>query len=164
MRSKSSVVSRVNSVKGQIAEVQIESDTLPMLFEILTCPEDPEIRLEVFFQSEEISSCLILSNPNKLYRGMLLSGTGSGLRIPASKNILGRVVNFCGEPQDDKGPIASSKTLPIYAKTPPLSAIKGTSEILETGIKALDFLAPFLRGGRIGFIGGAGVGKTILMT
>lgn len=159
-----SVVGRVKSIKGQIAEVQIESKSLPSLFEILTCPEESTTRLEVFFQSEDISSCLILSDPSKLYRGMFLIGTGSELKIPVSPNILGRVINFQGDPQDGKGPIISPKLLSIYSKTPPLNTIKGKSQILETGIKAIDFLTPFLKGGRIGFIGGAGVGKTILMT
>lgn len=158
------VVGKVKSVNGQIAQIQIDSENLPTLFEILSCPEDTEVKLEVFFQSEDISSCLILSNPNKLYRGMLLIGTKAGLTIPVDPSILGRVVNLFGEPQDSKGALTSTNYTSIYSKTPPLSTIKGTQEILETGIKALDFLTPFMKGGRIGFIGGAGVGKTILMT
>lgn len=158
------VMGRVKSVKGQIAEIQIESKQLPMLLEVLISPENPSIRLEVFYQSEDISACLILSEPSELYRGMMVVGSGSGLQIPVSSQILGRVVNLFGEAVDGQGPLNSSITTNIYAKTPPLNTIKGNSEILETGIKALDFLTPFVKGGRIGFIGGAGVGKTILMT
>lgn len=158
------VIGHIKSVKGQIAEVQIESKDLPSLLEILTCPEDPEVKLEVFYQSEDIASCLILSDSNKLYRGMLLIGSGSQFNIPASSSVLGRVINLFGEPQDGKEALPPGKALPIYSKTPPLSTIKDTREILKTGIKAIDFLAPFVKGGRIGFVGGAGVGKTILMT
>lgn len=158
------VVGKIKSVKGQIAEVQIDSPDLPALSEIMTCPENPSVRVEVFFQSEDISSCLVLSDPSMLYRGLLLIGTGSELKVPADKTILGRVVNVFGEAQDGKGPINATAPMSIFQKTPPLNTVKGKSEILETGIKALDFLTPFLKGGRIGFIGGAGVGKTILMT
>ena len=84
--------------------------------------------------------------------------------MPGSGSVLGRVINLFGEPQDGQGPISFSNRLPIYSKTPPLNVVKGGTDILETGIKAMDFLTPFLRGGKIGFIGGAGVGKTILMT
>lgn len=159
-----SVIGRVKSVKGQIAQVQIESKNLPFLFEVLTCPEDPTVKLEVFFQSEDISACLILSDYSKLYRGMFMVGTSSELKVPVSQNILGRVVNLYGEPQDEGGALSAPTNLSIYSKTPPLNTIKGSFQILETGIKAIDFLTPFLKGGRIGFIGGAGVGKTILMT
>src|SRR3989344_4245680 len=88
------VVGKIRSITSQIAEVQIESETMPEIFEILTCPEDPDIRLEVFFQSEDISACLILSSHTKLYRGMLLVGTGSELKIPMSPEILGKVINL----------------------------------------------------------------------
>lgn len=157
------VVGKIKSVKGQIAEVQIESAELPTMLEILTCPEDEEVRLEVFYQSEDISSCLILSSHSKLYRGMLLIGTGSELRIPASDALLGKVINLFGEIQDGSK-LTSPSHFSIYSKAPPLNTLKGGFEILESGIKALDFLTPFMKGGRIGFIGGAGVGKTILMT
>ncbi|MDO8498302.1 MAG: F0F1 ATP synthase subunit beta [bacterium] len=158
------VQGKIHSARGQIVEVNIESETFPTLFEILTCPEDPSVRLEVFFQSEDVASCLTLSKSNKLHRGMKVMGTGSELKLPVGSSILGRVINLFGEPQDGQGAITSSTKLSIYSKTPPLNTVRGGFEILETGIKAIDFLTPFLRGGKIGFIGGAGVGKTILMT
>lgn len=154
----------IKSVKGQIAEIQIESEELPTLFEILVSPEDPEIRLEVYYQSKESSLCLILSNRVKIYRGMPVTGTGSGLKIPADKNVLGRVFNLFGEPQDGKGPLSASSNISIYSKAPALSTLRSTFEILESGIKAIDFLTPILKGGKVGLIGGAGVGKTVLIT
>ncbi len=158
-------VGKVISLKESIAQVQIDSDKTPSLFEILTSPEDPEIRLEVFYQAEDILSCLILSKSTNIYRGMKILGTGTSLTIPVNDKILGRVVNLFGVPQENSTPIPPPfKNMPIYAKVPPLNTLKGNVEILETGIKALDFLTPFLKGGKVGFIGGAGVGKTILMT
>ncbi|MBI4036817.1 F0F1 ATP synthase subunit beta [Candidatus Daviesbacteria bacterium] len=158
------VVGKVREVKGQIAEVQVESKKPPALFEILTSPEDPTIRLEVFYQTEDISLCLILSRSSKLYRGMVVVGSGSQLKLPVDKTILGRVINLFGEPQDGKAKLSASTGASIYSRTPPLNTVQGHGEILETGIKALDFLTPISKGSKIGLIGGAGVGKTIIMT
>lgn len=157
------VSGKIRSIRGQIAQVQIESSKLPYLSEILASPDDPKVRLEVYYQAKDISYCLILSNPSKLCRGQVIVGTGSELKIPASQEVLGRIINLFGEPQDGKE-LSVTTTVPIYSKTPPLNTLKGTYSILDTGIKAIDFLAPFPQGGKIGFIGGAGVGKTILIT
>lgn len=158
------VFGQVVSSKGQVIEVQIQSEKLPALFEILTCPNDPDIRLEVFHQVEDISLCLSLSQSDKSYRSMSLIGSGSELKIPVGQPVLGRAINLFGVPQDGGKPITGALSSSIYSKTPPLNTVKGTFQILETGIKAVDFLTPFVKGGKIGFIGGAGVGKTILMT
>lgn len=162
--SKTPVFGQVKNVIGQIAQVQIESPASPAIFEILTGVHDSEIKLEVFLQSKNIVSCLILSDPDKLYRGMSVTGTGSGLKVPVGEKVLGRVINLFGTAQDDLGDIQTTTFLPIYAKTPPLTVIKNHYQILETGIKVIDFVTPFTKGGKIGFIGGAGVGKTILIT
>lgn len=159
------VIGKVICVKGQVVDVQIISSNFPALFEVLTSPDDSTVRLEVFHQSGDISSCLALSRPANLYRGMNMVGTGSQLTVPFGEAILGRIINLFGEAQDGRQPIPPSVgKIPIYSKTPPLNTVKGNFQILETGIKAMDFLSPFLKGGKIGFIGGAGVGKTILMT
>ncbi len=155
---------RIQTINDQIASVQITSEEQPKLLEILTCPDDTTVRLEVYYQAENVSMCLILSNMAKIYRGMAIVGTGLSLTVPSSERILGRVINLFGEPQDGQGSIESDRRIPIYSATPPLSTIKSSFTVLETGIKAIDFLTPFLKGGKIGFIGGAGVGKTVLMT
>ncbi len=154
----------IRSVNGQIAEVQFDSSILPSLFEILTSPEDNQIVLEVYFQSRNIVSCLILSDPSKLYRGMTISATGSDLKVPTDEKILGRVINLFGEPQDGGPKLNSTQKMSIYSKAPSLNTLQSSFNLLETGIKVIDFLTPFLKGGKIGFIGGAGVGKTILIT
>lgn len=154
----------IRGIKGQIAQIEITSSSYPNLLEILTSPEDPTVKLEVLNQVNDILSCLILSNPVKLYRNMPIVSTGSELRIPVGQEVLGRVINLFGEPHDDKGDINTTDKRSIYSKAPSLSVIKSNYQILETGIKAIDFVTPFLKGGKIGFVGGAGVGKTILMT
>lgn len=153
----------IKSAIGQIAEVEVDSPNPPSAFEILTSPDDNSVKLEVFLQSNNSVFCLILSESSKLYRNMPVVGTGSGLKIPV-ENVLGRAINLFGLPQDGQGDLNSAIFKPIYSKSPPLSTVRPSIEILETGIKVLDFLTPFTKGGKIGFIGGAGVGKTIIMT
>ncbi|MDO8429728.1 MAG: F0F1 ATP synthase subunit beta [Candidatus Daviesbacteria bacterium] len=154
----------VISITGQIAKVQITSRVYPFPVEILTSEENLAVKLEVFLQSGATVLCLIISKPKDIYRGMTVIGSGSQLRIPVDQNVLGRVINLFGEPQDGQGPIPTGINMPIYSKAPPLSTVKPSREIQETGIKVIDFLAPFAKGAKVGFAGGAGVGKTILMT
>lgn len=154
----------VTSVNGQIAKVEITGDIFPELFEILVAPNNPEVILEVFSQSQETVFVQILTNPEKLFRGMEVVGTGSDLKIPVGQNVLGRVIDLFGTPRDNAGPITTDKKASIYSKTPSLNIVQSSYQILETGIKAIDFLTPIQKGGKVGFIGGAGVGKTILLT
>lgn len=157
-------VGRVNTVHGQVAEVIMEGDNIPLIYEVLINEEDPKIRLEVYYQSKELSYCLILSESSRLYRGMKMYRTGARLELPVGEKLLGRVINLFGEPQDGLGPIKAETEVEVHTGGADLEDVKGGFEALETGIKVIDFLVPFIRGGKVGFIGGAGVGKTILMT
>ncbi|MDO8576717.1 MAG: F0F1 ATP synthase subunit beta [Candidatus Daviesbacteria bacterium] len=154
----------ITSVNGQIAEVAIEGDKFPELFEIMVSPADPGVILEVFSQSRTAIHVQILGNPDKLFRGMQVIGTGSNLKVPVGEAVLGRVIDLFGSPKDNNGPLKAGKKTSIYSKTPSLNIVQSSYQVLETGIKAIDFLTPIQRGGKVGFIGGAGVGKTILLT
>ena len=154
----------ITSINGQIAQVKVEDDNFPMLSEILVSPQDQNVILEVFAESDKEILCLILSDPDRLFRGMQIIGTGSDLKIPVGKSVLGRVIDLFGKPRDKLGPIKMDPSTSIYSKAPSLNIVKTSSQILETGIKAIDFLTPISKGGKVGFIGGAGVGKTILLT
>ena len=154
----------ITTVKGQIATVEIEDGNFPQLFEILSSPDDPDIILEVFSENRTTIFAQILSSPDKLFRGMTVMGTGSDLKIPVGQSVLGRVIDLFGVPKDNGKPIEQDKKASIYSKAPTLSLVKSSYRVLETGIKAIDFLTPIQRGGKVGFIGGAGVGKTILLT
>ncbi|OGE64834.1 hypothetical protein A3I48_04460 [Candidatus Daviesbacteria bacterium RIFCSPLOWO2_02_FULL_36_7] len=154
----------ITSVNGQIATVEIDGDIFPDLFEILSAPSDPSVILEVFSQSELSIFVQTLSNPDKLFRGMQVVGTGSDLKVPVGFPVLGRVIDLFGTPKDNGKAIATDKKSSIYSKAPSLNIVKSTYQVLETGIKAIDFLTPIQKGGKVGFIGGAGVGKTILLT
>ncbi len=157
----------VSAVNGQIAIVEIASENFPKLNEVLTNPTDPSIILEVFYESRVATYCLILSNPDKLYRGMPLVGTGAQLKIPVGRAVLGRVIDLFGTVRDNGKPLPplpQVDRVSIYSKAPSLNIVKSGYNLLETGIKAIDFLTPIQKGGKVGFIGGAGVGKTILLT
>ncbi len=162
--AKRPFIGRVRTVHGQVAEVEIDGEATPLVYEVLFGNDDPTIRLEVFFQSKEISSCLILSESSKIYRGMKVYRSGARLQVPVGDKLLGRVVNLFGEPQDGRGAIPSAHLAEVHSSGSNLGEVRGGFEALETGIKVVDFLTPFIRGGKVGFIGGAGVGKTILMT
>lgn len=155
---------KITSIIGQIAHIKVESKNYPQFLEILTSKDDPTVRLEVYSQSAHTTICLILSDPNKIYRGMDIYSTGEKLTVPVGEEMLGRLINLFGQPQDNKGEITAKETMSIYLKPPPLNTIRNDQTLLETGIKAIDFLLPITKGDKIGFIGGAGVGKTILMT
>jgi F-type H+/Na+-transporting ATPase subunit beta len=157
---------RVRGVRGQIVEIEYtRTENLPEFFDILTSPENPDIHLEVYaFTDHHSLYSLSLSPRHYLYRDMEIVSTGGPLMIPVGDHVLGRVMNIYGEPQDNKGPISMKETVPIYKKQSTVASVKTSMEVLETGIKIIDFFTPFTKGGKIGFVGGAGVGKTVLQT
>jgi F-type H+/Na+-transporting ATPase subunit beta len=157
---------RIRGVRGQIVEVEFENrENLPNFYDILTSPENPDVRLEVFaFAGATKLHSLSLSNHRLLYRDMPVISTGAPMKIPVGTSILGRVMDVYGKPQDRKGEIRDVEWLPIYGTKIAIEGVATTQEVLETGIKTIDFFTPFVKGGKIGFVGGAGVGKTVLMT
>lgn len=157
-------VGRIKSVTGQIASVSAETEALPEIGEILTSTFDPSIRLEVYSYAGNLVNCLSLSENSKIYRNMPIITTKTTIVIPVGSKTLGRIMNLFGEDEDGKGKILGNKMLPIYGKAPSFNTLNNSPQLLETGIKAIDFIAPFLKGGKIGFIGGAGVGKTVLIS
>lgn len=154
----------ITSINGQIATVEMDDDLFPNLFEILVSPQDPQVVLEVFSQTQNEAFTQILTKPDRLFRGMKVVGTGSDLKVPVGQAVLGRVIDLFGNPKDNAGAIPKGQRNSIYSKAPSLNIVKSRYQLLETGIKAIDFLTPIQQGGKAGFIGGAGVGKTILLT
>lgn len=156
---------KVRSVYGQIVEVVWNSDEAVQAGEILVVGGNENILLEVLYPGREYLSCINLADSSGVARGMEVSVfEGGGLMVPVGEVVLGRVIDMFGKAQDNKGDIPAKFFRSIKPKNVLLEKVGGKQEILETGIKAIDFLAPFVRGGKIGFLGGAGVGKTILLT
>jgi len=154
----------IKSIRGDVVEVSFTS-VKPNRFELLEFVEDPSIKLEVYSSTNSDSVyCICFSDPGKLYRGAQVTRKFETITIPVGPKLLGRVMDLFGNPQDGLGPIEGVETRSIYAQPPAFSSTNITKEVLETGIKVVDFFAPFLKGGKIGIFGGSGVGKTIILT
>ncbi|MCX7795658.1 MAG: F0F1 ATP synthase subunit beta [bacterium] len=157
----------VIQVLGPVIDVEFPSqEVLPRVKDILIL--EREIGGNLFLETEIILSntrvrCIALGAPEGISRGMGVVNTGKPLHIPVGEKLLGRILNLFGEPIDNLGEIESEDYWSIYTESPPLERIIPPNEIFETGIKAIDLLAPYPRGGKIGLFGGAGVGKTVLI-
>lgn len=155
---------KIVSIRGQVAEVECLI-VKPRVHDLIVLAEDPSIQMEVYSSTPRGTYfCIILSAANKLYRGAHIVYTGLPFTVPVGKQLLGRVIDAFGSPIDGKGPLNTTETLPLYRPLLTFSEVSPKQEILETGIKIVDLFCPVLKGGRIGLVGGAGVGKTVLLT
>jgi F-type H+-transporting ATPase subunit beta len=157
-------IGTIVSIRGDVIEVSYPS-VKPNRFELLEFVPDPAIKLEVYSSNNKDSVfCICFSDPGKLYRGGKVARRFETINVPVGKELLGRVVDLFGHPQDNLGEIKTSQTRSIYAPAPNFESTNLKREILETGIKVIDFFTPFLKGGKIGLFGGSGVGKTVILT
>ena len=152
-------------VAGPVVDVQFTAGKLPALQEALTVTaEGTERTMEVTQHVNETTvRCIMLSASEGLGKGMPVQATGHGLTAPVGEATLGRMFDPLGRPIDGKGPVDDVPHWPIHRKAPSFAEQKPATEILETGIKVIDLLAPYAKGGKIGLFGGAGVGKTVLI-
>lgn len=155
---------RVLSVHGSVVDVSFDSQ-LPAINTLLQTDDNPPIIIEVQMQLDGNSVRGIALTPTQgLVRGKRVKNTGQPLRAPIGENILSRMFNVFGEPIDHLGDLENVRYRPIIQPPPPLARRTASSEIFETGIKMIDVLTPLERGGKTGLFGGAGVGKTVLLT
>jgi F-type H+-transporting ATPase subunit beta len=156
---------KVVSIKGQIVEVEFLEEK-PRIFDVLVYKDDPSVQMEIYTSSvvDHCFYCLALTDITKLHHGSVVVSTGQPIKIPVGTEMLGRVVDTLGLPQDGMGPINAKESRPIIAKDLRYANIEIPNEILETGIKAIDFFTPIIKGGKVGLFGGAGVGKTVLLS
>ena len=152
-------------VAGPVVDVQFAAGKLPALQEALTVTaEGTERTMEVTQHVNETTvRCIMLSASEGLGKGMTVQATGHGLTAPVGEATLGRMFDPLGRPIDGKGSVDDVPHWPIHRKAPSFAEQKPATEILETGIKVIDLLAPYAKGGKIGLFGGAGVGKTVLI-
>ncbi|HVZ11496.1 MAG TPA: F0F1 ATP synthase subunit beta [Patescibacteria group bacterium] len=155
---------KIVSVKGQIIEVEF-LDEKPNIHDVLFFKDDPNVKMEVYTSATPNSFyCLALTSVTKLHHGSPVISTGQPIKIPVGPEMLGRVVDSLGNPQDGNGPINAKEEKPIIAKDISFADVYIPNAILETGIKVVDFFTPIIRGGKVGLFGGAGVGKTVLLS
>ena len=156
-------------VIGSTFDAQFSAEELPRIYNALTVEID--IAGETTQLVGEVSKhlgggrvrCIALGSTDGLRRGQTCEDTGSPVKVPVGKCVLGRVFNLFGEPVDGKGPVEATEYKSIHAAPPNIADLNPNNEILETGIKVIDLLCPFVRGGKIGLFGGAGVGKTVII-
>lgn len=158
----------VIAVAGDVAEVRF-TDAVPFLHELLIISKSPRMHipgqlLVIGSSADGIVYALILSGRRRIARGMRVHATGETLSIPVSHAMLGRAVNMFGEVVDGGEAVSGEQTIPVFRPAPEYHDVGTTREIWETGIKVIDFFAPLAKGGKMGLFGGAGVGKTILLT
>ncbi|PHP27551.1 F0F1 ATP synthase subunit beta [Limimaricola cinnabarinus] len=155
---------KVTQVIGAVVDVQF-GDHLPEILNALTTENNgKKLVLEVAQHlGENTVRTIAMDATEGLVRGATVTDTGKPISVPVGDATLGRILNVIGEPIDEKGPVEASETRPIHADAPTFAEQSTSSEILVTGIKVIDLLAPYAKGGKIGLFGGAGVGKTVLI-
>ncbi len=167
----------VVQVIGPVVDVEFTPGMLPDLLNAIkitsenqeaeikaTLTQPIDLTLEAMLHlGNNTTRCVAMSSTDGLRRGMLARDTRSPIEVPVGRKTLGRLLNVLGQPIDELGPVDAEKLYPIHRSAPPLAEQRPSRDVLETGIKVIDLLAPFTRGGKIGLFGGAGVGKTVII-
>ena len=148
---------------GAVVDVEFPREGLPKVYDALVV-DDAALTLEVEQQlGDGVVRCIAMGSSDGLRRGMKTSNTGAPISIPVGEKTLGRIMDVLGEPVDEKGPVGEEKRMPIHRAAPTYEELAASTELLETGIKVIDLMCPFAKGGKVGLFGGAGVGKTVNM-
>jgi F-type H+/Na+-transporting ATPase subunit beta len=155
---------RVTQILGAVVDVQFEGD-LPFIQNALTTKVgDRTLVLEVAQEiGERTVRCIAMDTTDGMVRGTQVTDTGAAISVPVGPGTLGRILNVVGEPIDERGPVTATSYMPIHRDAPAFEEQSSSAEILVTGIKVIDLLAPYQKGGKTGLFGGAGVGKTVLI-
>jgi F-type H+-transporting ATPase subunit beta len=162
---------KITQVIGPVVDVEFPAGGLPEIYTACTItnpgidgrPDNLTVEVAQHL-GENTARCIAMDSTEGLVRGMTVKNTGENICMPVGKEVLGRILNVVGEPVDERGPVkVTQKKMPIHRPPPTLVEQNPKIEAFETGIKVIDLLAPYLRGGKIGLFGGAGVGKTVLL-
>jgi len=148
---------------GAVVDVEFPRDQMPKIYDALKM-DGSTLTLEVQQQmGDGIVRTIALGSSDGLRRGMVVQNTANPIMVPVGKATLGRIMDVLGAPIDERGPVAATKTASIHRKAPTYDELSPSQELLETGIKVIDLVCPFAKGGKVGLFGGAGVGKTVNM-
>ena len=158
-------IGKIIQIIGPVLDIRFENGHLPNILNAIEIEhEGKKVVCEVASQiGDDVVRCIAMSSTDGMSRGMDAVDTGSGITVPVGKETLGRIFNILGEAVDNKPDPETEERWCIHRDPPPYSEQEGTTEILETGIKVVDLIAPYAKGGKIGLFGGAGVGKTVLI-
>ena len=154
---------RIVQIIGAVIDVEFERDSVPQVYDALTV-DGTEVTLEVQQQlGDGVVRTIALGSAEGLSRGLDVKDTGAPVSVPVGTETLGRIMDVLGRPIDELGPIGEKERMPIHRDAPTYEELSTTNELLETGIKVVDLVCPFAKGGKVGLFGGAGVGKTVAM-
>ncbi|MFT3741961.1 MAG: F0F1 ATP synthase subunit beta [Gammaproteobacteria bacterium] len=152
---------KIVEIIGAVIDVEFPRNAVPKIYDALRVVEH-DLILETQQQlGDGIVRTIAMGSSEGLKRGLKVENTGHPITVPVGKDTLGRIINILGQPIDDMGPIQSQQQLPIHRPAPPFTEQAMSTELLQTGIKVIDLLCPFAKGGKVGLFGGAGVGKTV---
>ncbi|HEX7768988.1 MAG TPA: F0F1 ATP synthase subunit beta, partial [Dokdonella sp.] len=154
---------KVVQIIGAVVDVEFPRESVPKVYDALKI-EGMAITLEVQQQlGDGVVRTIALGSTDGLKRGLVASNTGEGIKVPVGKETLGRIMDVLGNPIDEAGPIGEQERSVIHRKAPAYEELAASTDLLETGIKVIDLVCPFAKGGKVGLFGGAGVGKTVNM-
>jgi F-type H+-transporting ATPase subunit beta len=163
-------IGKIVQVIGPVVDVRFSTENMPAIYQALTVeftaagrPEKLTLEVQQHL-GEGVVRAIAMSSTEGLVRGMPIVDTGAPITVPVGVGVLGRIINVTGDPVDNRGPVPHEKRYPIHRPPPALIDQDVKSTILETGIKVIDLICPFVRGGKVGAFGGAGVGKTVVIT
>ena len=154
-------------VIGAVVDVQFPQDAVPKVYDALKIVSEGQSKGLVMEVQQQIGGgvvrCIVMGTSDGLRRGAEVVNTGEAIKVPVGMKTLGRIMNVLGEPVDEQGPIGADDSWVIHREAPSYEDQSSTTELLETGIKVIDLICPFAKGGKVGLFGGAGVGKTVNM-
>ena len=154
---------KIVQIIGAVVDVEFPRDAIPRVYDALKLV-DTDLTLEVQQQlGDGVVRTIAMGSTDGLKRGLAVSNTGAPITVPVGKATLGRIMDVLGNPVDEAGPIGADQTRAIHQAAPKFDELSSATELLETGIKVIDLLCPFAKGGKVGLFGGAGVGKTVNM-
>ncbi|WP_425398813.1 F0F1 ATP synthase subunit beta [Aeoliella sp.] len=163
-------IGHITQVIGSTFDVEFPEDQLPPIYNAVKIQaEQKGVKIDLTGEVQQHLGggrvrCIALGTTDGLVRGQECVDTGGPVSVPVGEETLGRVFNVLGEPVDGRGPVSASETWPIHREAPELKDLATKTEVFETGIKVIDLLTPFVRGGKAGLFGGAGLGKTVILT
>ncbi|MCL8210141.1 F0F1 ATP synthase subunit beta [Spiroplasma attinicola] len=164
-KSQANHIGKILQIAGPVIDIRFSDGHLPNLYNAIKITNDKQELIVEASQhiGDDVVRCISMGPTEGLTRGLPATDLGHPITVPVGEVTLGRIFNVLGQPIDEKGPVKASVTLPIHRLAPTFEELQTKSEILETGIKVIDLLVPYPRGGKIGLFGGAGVGKTVLV-
>ena len=155
---------KIIQIIGAVVDVEFDTNNVPKIYDALKLESDSNLVLEVQQQiGGGVVRCIAMGSSDGLRRGIVVINSGHPISVPVGQATLGRIMDVLGNPIDEEGPIKTNELRAIHQLAPKFDEISQTTEILETGIKVIDLLCPFAKGGKVGLFGGAGVGKTVNM-